>query len=138
MEIKKVLETVFIKDWNTTALIMENEVVVRLWNNVFHNRKECFEHINTYSKGWVQTTMNHRYLTKKKVPNGATEYLIPYDKLFDELEKYATSKFKEFKNINKVNSFNFKWYTSEEKQEKEDKEHQQKYKELQRKNKQNK
>lgn len=114
MEIKKILETVFLKEWNTVAQILEEDIYVCLDNNVFMNRKECFEHINEYKKGWAQSAMSHRYLLKNKVKSGGYDPLIPYDKMFDELEKYAENKFKEFKKHNHLNSFDFKWYTTEE------------------------
>ncbi len=118
MKIEKILESVFIKEWNTTANILENDIYVCLHNNVFQNRKECFEYMNEYTKGLVQSSLVYRYLAKKRIPfnreNGNP--LIRYDKLFDDLEKYASKKYKEFKNPNHLNSFKFKWYSTETKE----------------------
>jgi len=115
MEIKKILETVFIKEHNTIAQILEDDIVVCLWNNVYQNRKECFEYMNEYTQGLPQSSLCTRFLQKRdKNRKGGYDPLAIYDKLFDDLEKYSEKKFKEFKKPNHLNSFDFKWYTTEE------------------------
>lgn len=90
MEIEKVLETVFIKEFNTTAIILENRIVVALWGNKFMDKIECWEYINTYCKGWVQTSEAFK---KAKINNEETgiksDPIAPYDELYNTLEHYA-------------------------------------------------
>lgn len=116
MIIDKILESIFLKEFNTTAHILENDIYVCLWNNVFMNRQECFEHINTHQKGVVQQFVSKRYLESKKIKNGYCDFIIKYDDLFDSLEKYATERFDSFKKPNHPNSFDFEWYTTGEKE----------------------
>lgn len=94
MKIEKVLETVFIKEWNTEAHILETDIVIRLFNNVFMNEKECFDYINEYCEGWVQTSRSFKECEKKGIPCGIKEDpLARYENLFSDLKKYAKSKY---------------------------------------------
>ena len=88
MNIRKVIETVFLKEWNTIAHILEDDVVVCLFNNVFMTESECFNHINEYCKGWVQATESCRKAILEGKDNVPFDYLKPYENLYNELKKY--------------------------------------------------
>ncbi len=111
MQIDKILETVFIKEWNTTAQILENEILIQLWYSKFYDRKECYEYINQHERGRVQTSLYYRKTKDKTtISKDYKDTLVLYDELFYNLETYALSKYnKEFKKPKKLNSFNFKW-----------------------------
>jgi hypothetical protein len=95
MKIENVLETVFIEDFNTTAHILKNRIVVSLWNNKYMDINECFNYINEYCPGWVQTSNDYR---KSKELNHKTEIkidpLLRYEKLYNDLTLYAKEKYK--------------------------------------------
>jgi len=108
MDIKKILEIVFIKEWNTVAYILDDDIVVSLWHGVFLNRNSCFDYIDTYFKGWVQSSLSYRN-TKQSVKT-VSDTLIKYDELYDKLENYAKETFGDkFKKLNTVDSFTFNW-----------------------------
>lgn len=95
MKIEKVLETVFLKEWNTTAIILETRIVVMLFNNEYMCKEECFEHIYKYCKGLVQTSEQFREAKKTRRKIGIiADPLLPYKKLYDDLKVYASEKFK--------------------------------------------
>lgn len=99
MKIEKVLEILFVDIFNTTAIILETKVVVKLFNGAYMCRKECFDFIHKNYGGWVQTSKNYReYKNRSENTAIAHDPLLAYEELYDELEKYASEKFKkEFK-----------------------------------------
>lgn len=110
MKIKTILETVFITEWNTTAHILKDDVIVAcIFANQFMTREECLEHIDEYMGGLVQQAIGFRDAEKRMMKTGYEDRLIRYDELFDELEKYAEEKYPEFKKSNKVNTYTYKW-----------------------------
>lgn len=95
MKIEKVLETVFLEEWNTTAFILETRIVVMLFNNKYMSRQECFEHIYEYCKGLVQTSEQFREAKRRERGTGIkADPLLPYEKLYDDLIVYASEKYK--------------------------------------------
>ncbi len=94
MKIEKVIETVFLKEWNTTAHILEDDIVVCLWNNVFMNEEECFKYIHEYCKGWVSTTESYRKAIANKEETGAVDCLIRFENLYKNLKEYKTELIK--------------------------------------------
>lgn len=115
MKIQSVLETVFLKEWNTTAHILKDDVIVAcIMQNNFMTREECFEYLNEFRKGWIQTTMQFREAEKRMMKTGAKDMIIQFDELFDGLEKYAEEKYPEFKKSNKVNTYTYKFKCTEE------------------------
>lgn len=114
MKIKTILETVFITEWNTTAHILKDDVIIAcIMHNNFMTREECLEHIDEHRSGLVQQTMGFRDAEKRMMKTGYEDGLIQYDELYDELEKYAEEKYPEFKKSNKVNTFNYKFKCTE-------------------------
>ena len=51
MRIEKILESVYVEEFNTTALILEDRIVVCLWKDKYVDRQECFKYIYEYCKG---------------------------------------------------------------------------------------
>lgn len=96
MKIETVLETVFVEDFNTTAQILKNKVVVMLWHNKYMDRQDCFKYIYEYCPGWVQTSEDFKQAERC----GETIYakqdpLLPYENLYNNLILYAKDKFGE-------------------------------------------
>ncbi len=96
MTIDTVLETVFLKNNQTIAHILKNDIVVQIWHNNFYNKKECFNYINEYMKGIIQSHDSFKKAEKEGYKTAIkTDPLLPYHELYDELIKYAKDKFGE-------------------------------------------
>ena len=90
MKIDKVLETVFIKEFNTTAHILRNGVVVKLWDNKYMDRAECFKYIAEHCKGWVQASEAFREAKILGRKTGVShDPIAKYIELYNDVEKYA-------------------------------------------------
>lgn len=89
-QFETILETVFVKDWNTTALILKDKVVVRMWFELYMTEEECFNHIHQYMPGLVQTSNRFKEYREKGIETAIkSDPLEPYEKLFAELNEYG-------------------------------------------------
>ncbi len=94
MEFKKVLETVFIREMDTTAMILTDEIVVKLWDNSYLNKNECFTYIYDNFKGWIQTSEAFKEADRcGKDTALESDPLEPYETLYYELNKYAKKRY---------------------------------------------
>lgn len=84
MKIEKVLELLFVDIFNTTAIILETKVVVKLFNGAYMCRKECFDFIHKNYGGWVQTSKNYREYKNRSENTAIThDPLLAYEKLYE-------------------------------------------------------
>ena len=96
VKIEKVLETIFLQEWNTTAIILETRIVVKLFLEKYMDKQECFEYISDNYNGWVQTSELYRTAKSAGQSIGIkTDPLSVYEELYESLEIYATLKFKD-------------------------------------------
>ncbi len=103
MKIEKVLETVFLQKWKTTALILENRIVVMLFHGRYIDQHECFKHIYEHCPRWVQTSESSRKANRLGNPGGFKDPIQPYEDLYDDLLIYAQNKFgNEFKHHGRI------------------------------------
>lgn len=94
MKFEKVLETVFIEEFNTTALILKDRVVVMLWHNKYLDRQGCFNHIYEQCKGWVQTSEAFRKAERCGERTGIkSDPILPYENLYNNLIIYAKENY---------------------------------------------
>lgn len=94
MKIEQVLETVFIEEFNTTAMILKDRVVVMLWNNKYLDRQGCFNHIYEQFKGWVQTSERFRAAERCGKATGiSSDPILPYENLYNNLIIYAKENY---------------------------------------------
>jgi hypothetical protein len=94
MKIEQVLETVFIEEFNTTAMILKDRVVVMLWNNKYVDRQGCFNHIYEQCKGWVQTSEAFREADRCGKATGiSSDPILPYENLYNNLIIYAKENY---------------------------------------------
>lgn len=94
MKIEKILETVFIKDYNAIALILESNVVIMLWNNKFMDRKECIKYIKEYLPGLIEESRVFRRCKRRGEECGIKYDPLFYEEIYDKLIAYAKKKFK--------------------------------------------
>jgi hypothetical protein len=94
MEFKKVLGTVFIKEFNTTALILEDEIVVELLKDLYVSKEEFFTHLYENCKGIVQTSESFKEAKRCGFKTAIkSDPIEPYEKLYRELDIYAKNNY---------------------------------------------
>ena len=94
MKIETVLEIVYVEDFNTTAMILKNRVVVMLWYDKYMDRQDCFNYIYEHCKGWVQTSEQFKEAERCGKKTGIkADPILPYENLYNNLILYAKDKF---------------------------------------------
>jgi len=93
IKIEKVIEIVFIEKFNTTAIVLNSRILVRLWDGKYMDREECIKYIHKNFKGWVQTSEQFRIAKKYGEKTGIkSDPILPYENLYNELSLYAQQR----------------------------------------------
>lgn len=91
MTILKTIETVFVKEFNSTAIILENDIIFQCHTLTYMNYSEHIKYVKEYKPGLVQTAnFVKRNKSKNIKPNNP---LKVYDDVFNALYEYANNKF---------------------------------------------
>ena len=94
LKIEPILETVFVKEWNTTAQILQSKVVVMLWHYKYYDLDECSKYIEQYMPGLVQQTEAYRKaLATGEACGIKSDPCQPYKLLYHDLNAYARNKY---------------------------------------------
>lgn len=51
----KIIETVFVKEFNSTAIILENDIILQCHTHTYMNYSEHIKHVKEFPPGLVQT-----------------------------------------------------------------------------------
>lgn len=93
MEIEKVVETVFLKEYNTIGLILETKVVIMFWN-IYMDLPDCMLYISNTRPGWVQTSLTYKDAKLNNKECGIkSDPIEPYIKAYKKLKDYALIKY---------------------------------------------
>lgn len=90
MTISKIIETVFIKEFNSTAIILENDIILQCHTHIYMNYSEHIEYVKKFKPGLVQTA-NFIKRNKSKNINPSNPLKI-YDDIYKALYDYANNK----------------------------------------------
>ncbi len=95
MNITKVLETVFLKKEKIIALILEDTIVISLWNNQYYSKEEALQYIEENFPGWVQSKEYFDAALLSGKDSASKDYITPYMDMYDKIDLYAKEKFKD-------------------------------------------
>lgn len=90
MNISKTIETLFVKEFNSTAMILENDIIFQCHTLIYMNYSEHIKYVKEYQKGLIQTA---NFVKRNKSKNiKPINPLKIYDDAYNALYEYANNK----------------------------------------------
>ena len=88
MVVEEIIKELFLPEWNTTAIITNKGVRVRLFDGKYYTEIECINYIHLNMEGLIQSAKAYRKAQIDGTETGAIDRLKPYEDLYKELKNY--------------------------------------------------